>query len=103
MRRPRNIELTLLAVVAALVTACENDERHCVDETGRYVADAMCVGGNAGSHWVYVPHTRYSGLGSPAGSWSTATSPHSSFSGTSRGGFGSIGEGHASGGGGGGE
>ena len=107
-RARRNVELTLLLAVAPLVAACGGaEERHCVGSDGVYLGDACCDQRAAcyapGAHYVYVPHRYYTGAGSHAGAWRSATSPSSHGSGSvARGGFGSTGAGHGVGGHGGG-
>ena len=117
-RRSRRLDLTLLLAVAPLVGACDDapEERHCVGPNGIYVDPRQCeptaVGYVGGTHWIYVPHGYYPGIGGNAGVFSSSTTRGGSssfvrggspgFSGggsrsISRGGFGSIGAGHASG------
>jgi hypothetical protein len=95
------VELSLLLAVAPLVASCGLGEaRHCVGPDGFYVADACCESYAAchvpGVHYVYVPYRYYTGTGTHAGVWRSATSPSSHS--IARGGFGSTGA-HGLGGG----
>lgn len=57
MRRSSAVPLTLLAAVAAFITGCHDEPRHCVDAQGRIVADTNCAasssGGSGGFHYIY--------------------------------------------------
>ncbi len=104
-RRSRQLDLTLLLLVAPFFAACDRtgpEERRCVDGHGVYVDDERCDPQHGryapGSHYVYVPRNYYTGVGSPAGRFSSATTAGSGHAMVSRGGFGSIGAGHGTGG-----
>jgi hypothetical protein len=101
-RKPRKLELTLLLAVAPFFAACEGPERrHCVGPDGVYVEDPRCDPGGPrwvpGVHYVYVPSSHYSGLGTSAGAFRGSTSPGSGHAVVSRGGFGHTGAAHAGG------
>jgi hypothetical protein len=105
-RRPK-LELGLLLLVAPLLGGCDRDPgpeaRRCVGPDGRYVEDGWCEPAHSayrpGYHYIYVPSRHYTGIGSSAGHFTSATTPGSGRSAAiSRGGFGSTGH-HAAGGG----
>jgi hypothetical protein len=108
MKRSRRVSLRLVPIAAAaFLAACEGtDQKTCVDQNGRVVADSNCAAPAAGTSWNghgssgYDHWYRYRGsapvMGSHppfggrfAGSGSTATA---------RGGFGATAAGHAGGG-----
>ncbi|KAA6461792.1 hypothetical protein DYQ86_09025 [Acidobacteria bacterium AB60] len=97
MRKSPAVPLTVLAAVAAFVTACQNEPRHCVDSQGRIVPDASCAAsGSGGGAFRYV----YGGSsGGRIGD--TVVGGSTSPSGVSRGGFGGHGGEGGEGGGGG--
>ena len=104
MSRTRRIELSLLLAVAPLLEACGDAEvRHCVGPDGVYRADECCEPRAAchvpGSHYVYVPARYYTGSGTHAGAWRSATTPSSrgGSGSVARGGFGATGSAHSGG------
>ncbi|HEY1578441.1 MAG TPA: hypothetical protein VGF82_15350 [Terracidiphilus sp.] len=56
MRKPREIQLTVLAAVALSMTACRSERRDCVDKGGHLEPDAYCqaTGGGSGSTYHYI-------------------------------------------------
>jgi hypothetical protein len=98
-RRTRHLDLTLLLAVAPFFAACDGrEERHCVGPDGVYLPDPGCDPASprwvGGSHWVYVPRSHFSGMGTHAGAFRGSTSPGSGHAAVSRGGFGHTGAGH---------
>lgn len=88
MRKSREVQLTLLAVMALSMTACRDERRNCVDSTGHLIPDASCQAGSPGAHYWYG--------GASGGHIGDAVVGGSSVS---RGGFGGIGGGGDAGGG----
>jgi hypothetical protein len=125
-RRSSAVSLTLMSGIAsAVLVACRNDSRQCVDANDRAVADSLCArqeagqrpgGGVAGSGSaigpMWFPYRYYyggaivgglmrGGSYTPrAGRWGSGSSgARAANGGTSRGGFGGIGSGRGFGGG----
>jgi predicted small secreted protein len=88
MKRSREVHLTLLAAAALSLTACRDTHRDCVDGQGHKLVDATCDLNPRpfGAHYLYGGSS-----GGHVGDYVVGGS-------VSRGGFGGIGGGDASGG-----
>jgi hypothetical protein len=107
MRRSHRISLKLVPMVsAAFLAACEGtQQKNCVDQSGRVVADANCDASSSGAsggwgtnnpstpyHWYWYSGPRVF-IGNPAPLGGRLTEP--SWSDTVRGGFGETAAAHA--------
>ncbi|HEU4583003.1 MAG TPA: hypothetical protein VFS67_32310 [Polyangiaceae bacterium] len=100
MRRSGSIQTTLVVALAAALQACNSDAttfRHCVDEDGNVVDDDNCAPGSTRHRYWYGGYTPI-GHHAQGGSYTAprgGSAPHATVS---RGGFGSTGAAHFSGG-----